>query len=246
MRSEENTTDVEQLLQETCVIVPALNEEQSISLVVESVLGGMPGSHVVVVNDGSTDFTAERAREAGAAVINLPVNLGIGGAVQTGYRYALAHGYHFAMQIDGDGQHDPSEGLQILIPLVENEMDLVVGSRWLGRGDYVAPKSRRIGMRVLASLVDWRTKETFTDTTSGFRVAGVRAMRLFANNYPTDFPEVESLVLASRHGLKIQEAPVKMTEREFGRSSIAGITSAYYMLRVGMALVVGSLSKEDS
>jgi glycosyltransferase involved in cell wall biosynthesis len=246
MRSEDDPTDSTHLFEQTCVIIPALNEEQTIASVIDSVRKGMPESHVVVINDGSTDSTERKAREHGATVISLPINIGIGGAVQTGYRYALTHGYRFAMQIDGDGQHDPSEGRQILFPLVENDMDLVVGSRWLGRGDYVAPKGRRFGMRILASLVDWRTGGSFTDTTSGFRVVNLRAMSFFASNYPTDFPEVESLVLASRHGLKIQEVPVKMAEREFGRSSIAGIRSAYYMIRVGMALIVGSLSKEDS
>ena len=234
------------VLLRTCIIIPAFNEGGSVADVVRSVHAAMPGAAVVVVNDGSTDDTALQAKQAGAVVITLPVNLGIGGAVQTGYRFALHNGFDVAMQIDGDGQHDPSEAVRLFGPLVAGRADMVIGSRWLGRGDYVAPPSRRFGMRILASLVCWRAGGVFTDTTSGFRAVGQQGIQLFADDYPTDFPEVETLVMASRDGLRIEEAPVRMTHRQHGRSSIAGLNSAYYMLRVILALLVGSPGRRSS
>ncbi len=227
-----------------CVVVPAFNESRSIARVVERLHLALPDAHVVVVNDGSEDDTARRALRAGATVISLPVNLGIGGAVQVGYRYALRHGFDIAIQVDGDDQHDPSEIERLLAPIREGRAEMVVGSRWLGRGDYAATKGRRFAMRFLAKLVGWRTGATFTDTTSGFRAVGVEGIELFARTYPTDFPEVESLVLASRNGLRLEEVPVRMSPRGHGQSSITGFRSAYYMARVTVALVVGTLNEE--
>jgi glycosyltransferase involved in cell wall biosynthesis len=227
-----------------CVVVPAFNEARSIARVVERLRRSLPDALVVVVNDGSEDDTARRALRAGATVISLPVNLGIGGAVQVGYRYALRHGFDVAIQVDGDDQHDPSEIERLLAPIREGRAEMTVGSRWLGRGDYVATTGRRFAMRFLARLVSWRTGATFTDTTSGFRAVGVEGIALFARTYPTDFPEVESLVLASRNGLRLVEVPVRMSPRGHGQSSIAGFRSAYYMARVTVALLVGSLNEE--
>jgi hypothetical protein len=229
-----------------CVVIPAFNEANSVVRVIERAHQAIPEAHVVVVNDGSKDDTAVRALRAGATVIPLPVNLGIGGAVQAGYLYALRHGFDIAIQVDGDDQHDPAEIDRLLDPIRNRRADMTVGSRWLGRGDYVAPAGRRIAMRLLATLVRWRTGVTFTDTTSGFRAVGVEGIALFARSYPTDFPEVESLVLASRHGLRLEEVPVRMVPRTHGQSSIAGMRSAYYMARVTVALVVGSLSNRDT
>jgi len=227
-----------------CVVVPAFNEARSIARVVERLRLALPDAHVAVVNDGSADDTAARALRAGATVITLPVNLGIGGAVQVGYRYALRNGFDIAIQVDGDDQHDPSEIERLLAPIREGRAEMTVGSRWLGRGDYVATTGRRFGMRFLARLVSWRTGATFTDTTSGFRAVGVQGIALFARSYPTDFPEVESLVLASRNGLRLEEVPVRMSPRGHGQSSITGFRSAYYMARVTVALVVGSLNEQ--
>jgi uncharacterized protein YjbI with pentapeptide repeats len=224
-----------------CVVVPAFNEAPAVGEVVAGIRRYLPSARVVVVDDGSVDDTAGVARRAGAAVIRLPVNLGIGGAVQAGYRYALRHGFTMAMQVDGDGQHEPAEALR-LVDAVLAGADLAVGSRWLGRGDYVAPRSRRTGMHVLSAMVRLRTGQVFTDTTSGFRALGPMALRLFAETYPTDFPEVESIVLAARHGLEVVEVPVRMSEREHGSSSIAGgLRSSYYMARVSLALLAGGL-----
>jgi glycosyltransferase involved in cell wall biosynthesis len=228
------------------VIIPAFNEEGAVGNVVRAVRSAMPAAHVVVVNDGSSDGTAARAREAGATVISLPVNLGIGGAVQAGYRYALKYDFDLALQVDGDGQHDPSEADRVLEPIRRVESDMVVGSRWLGRGDYVAPKARRFGMRVLAALVSRGTGLVLTDSTSGFRAVGRKGIELFAREYPTDFPEVETLILAARNGLRLKEVAVHMEQRSTGRSSIAGIKSLYYMIRVITVLLVDSIGTKEA
>ncbi len=228
-----------------CVIVPALNEGASVAAVVAAVNKALPGAQVVVIDDGSTDDTGLRALEAGAVVVPLPVNVGIGGAVQTGYRFAERNGFDVAIQIDGDGQHDPAETRLLLEPLVSGEADMAIGSRWLGRGDYLAPRGRRFGMRILSRLVTWRSGATFTDTTSGFRAVGTTGIALFAEHYPVDYPEVETIVLGSQHGLRIVEVPVRMAQREHGLSSISGLGSAYYMARVILVLVVGNTEWRD-
>jgi len=222
-----------------CVVVPAFNENQTVGHVVNQLHAELPLATLVVVDDGSTDSTADIALQAGAVVLSLPVNLGIGGAVQTGYRYALSHHFEYAMQVDGDGQHRAEEVMRLLDPVFAGAADLTVGSRWLGRGEYNAPRGRRLGMRILSALVRWRTHKRFTDTTSGFRALGPKALKLFAVTYPTDFPEVESLVLACKANLVVAEVPVTMSERAHGRSSITGLRSAYYMARVGAALLLG-------
>jgi hypothetical protein len=230
----------------TCVVIPAFNEGKSIENVIRAVREHMPGAAVVVVNDGSADDTEERARDAGAVVLSLSLNLGIGGAVQTGYKYALAQGYSYAIQIDGDGQHDPSETYHLIERLLEGDSDLVIGSRWLGRGNYVASRNRRFGMKFLEALVSWRAKSRFTDTTSGFRALNRRAIELFAVHYPTDYPEVESIVLARHFGLRVNEVPVMMKAREHGTSSIKGLKTMYFMLRITMSVVIGVMGGEDS
>jgi len=226
------------------VVIPAFNESGSVARVIRRAHHAVPNAQIVVVNDGSRDDTALRAYRAGATVITLPVNLGIGGAVQAGYLYALRHGFEIAIQVDGDDQHDPAEIDRLLDPIRMGRAEMTVGSRWLGRGDYAAPVSRRAAMRLLATLVRWRTGVTFTDTTSGFRAVGAQGIALFARTYPTDFPEVESLVLASRNGLRLVEVPVRMTPRSQGQSSISGVRSAYYMARVTAALIVGGLNRD--
>lgn len=228
-----------------CVVVPAFNEGRSVFDVVRRINASLPDAHVVVVNDGSTDDTASQAYLAGAAVVSLPINLGIGGAVQTGYQYALRHGFEFAMQIDGDGQHDPAEAPRVLAPLFDGTADVTIGSRWLGRGAFESPSGRRLGMRVLAVLVRWKTGGSFTDTTSGFRAVGRRGIELFASSYPTDFPEVGTIVLACHSGLTVAEVPVQMEPRRHGRSSIAGLGSAYYMMRVVVDLLVDGAQRRS-
>jgi glycosyltransferase involved in cell wall biosynthesis len=231
-----------QLNRATCVIIPAFNEAHSIAAVVEAVQEALPSACVLVVNDGSTDATAVNATRAGAIVMNLAVNLGIGGAVQAGYRYAKRYGFRLAIQVDGDGQHDPAELSRLLAPILAGRADMTVGSRWLGRGDYTTSFVRRVAMRLLAWLVRRRVPGSFSDTTSGFRAVGPRGIALFADRYPTDFPEVESLVLAGRHSLAIEDVPVQMEPRRHGRSSIAGLRTGYYMLRVGINLLIGGFA----
>jgi glycosyltransferase involved in cell wall biosynthesis len=222
-------------------IVPAYNEAACIASVIEEIRAADPDVEIVVVDDGSTDATAPIAVRKGAEVVRLPYNLGIGGAVQTGYQYARAHGFDIAIQIDGDGQHDPAELPKLLEPILRDQADLVVGSRFAGAtlGGYRGPILRRIGMQIFARMVSLIARQRVTDTTSGFRAANRRAIRLFAADYPHDYPEVEATVLVHHHKLTMVEVPVAMRTRTSGRSSINAFRSAYYMIKVSLALFVG-------
>ena len=222
-------------------IVPAFNERESIAAVIRD-LRAQTNVAVVVIDDGSGDGTAARAVEAGARVITLPFNLGIGSAVQTGYMAAQDGGYDVAVQVDGDGQHPASE-IGRLIEAVQAGADLVIGSRFLGSGDYRAPVGRRFGIRVFARVVSLLTREPMTDTTSGFRAAGPRAIALFAAAYPHDYPEVEAVLIAHQAGLRIVEVGVAMRDRQGGRSSITSVRSGYYMLKVMLALAMQALRR---
>ena len=195
---------------------------------------------IVVIDDGSSDSTADRAAAAGAAVVRLPFNLGIGGAVQTGFKYALEHGYDTVIRLDGDGQHDPTQIPFLLAPLDRDEADVIVGSRFAnGDGEYRPPFARRAGIRWFARLVSALTGQKLTDTTSGFQAVNARAIRLFAADYPHDYPEVEAAVMVVRHRLRILEVPARMRGRETGRSSITALRSLYYAIKVTLALLVG-------
>jgi glycosyltransferase involved in cell wall biosynthesis len=220
-------------------IVPAYNEEASVARVIEDIGAADPSFDIVVVDDGSTDRTGAVAEAAGANVVHLPYNLGIGGAVQTGIQYARDHDFDVAVQVDGDAQHDPAEIPKILAPIIEGNADLVVGSRFLGEGEYEPPATRLLGIRLLARLVSVLVRQRVTDTTSGFRASNRRAISLFAADYPHDYPEVEAMVLVFRHRLKLVEVPVHMRLRGAGESSITFWRSAYYMLKVLLALFVG-------
>ncbi len=219
-------------------IVPAYNEEASIARVVGELLAYDPGLRVVVVDDGSTDRTAEAARASGAKVISLPFNLGIGGAVQTGFRYAWEQGFDVAVRADGDGQHDPAELDAILRPVLADEADVAVGSRFIGDDGYRSSRSRRAGIRLLAWIVSALTRQRITDPTSGFQAANRLGIRLFAADYPHDYPEAEATVMVFKHRLRLREVPVTMRARESGRSSITTIRSVYYMVKVVLAIFV--------
>ena len=219
-------------------IVPAFNEEASIARVVGELLAYDSGLRVVVVDDGSTDGTAEIARSAGAKVLSLPFNLGIGGAVQTGFRYAWEQGFDIAVRADGDGQHDPAELDAILRPVLADEADVAVGSRFIGGDGYQSSLSRRAGIRLLAWIVSALTRQRITDPTSGFQAANRLGIRLFAADYPHDYPEAEATVMVFKHRLRLQEVPVKMRARESGRSSITTVRSVYYMIKVVLAIFV--------
>lgn len=221
-------------------IVPARNEEEAVGRVVAELKAFDPGLDVVVIDDGSEDLTATVAREAGAAVVSLPFNLGIGGAVQTGFKYALARGYETVIRLDGDGQHDPQQIPNLLAPLERGEADVVVGSRFAaGAGEYRAPFARRAGIRWFAHIVSLLTRQKLTDTTSGFQAVNAQAIRLFAADYPHDYPEVEAAVMVVRHRLRIMEVPATMRGRETGRSSITLLRSVYYAIKVTLALLIG-------
>ena len=220
-------------------IVPALNEEGNVGRVIAEIRAFDPGLDVVVIDDGSFDGTAAVAHEAGAHVLRLPFNLGIGGAVQTGFRYAFEHGYDVAVRVDGDGQHDPSQLGLILEPVLAGAADIVVGSRFAGSGGYRSSRSRRAGIRLLAWVVSALVRQRVTDTTSGFQALNRDGIRLFAADYPHDYPEVEAAVMVVRHRLRLAEVPVSMRERVAGRSSITALHSGYYMVKVLLAIFVG-------
>jgi hypothetical protein len=220
-------------------IVPALNEQPSVGRVIDELRAFDPGMEIVVVDDGSVDGTAGVAADRGAHVIRLPFNLGIGGAVQTGFRYAFERGFDVAMQVDGDGQHDPAQLPLILEPLLDGKADMVVGSRFAGGGAYRSTATRRIGISLLARVVSAIVRQRVTDTTSGFRAVNRTGIALFAADYPHDYPEVEATVMAVKHKLRLQEVPVEMRERGGGRSSITAFRSIYYMAKVLLAIFVG-------
>jgi glycosyltransferase involved in cell wall biosynthesis len=222
-------------------IVPAYNEAGSVGAVVSEIREADPELAVVVVDDGSTDATAELAAAAGATVLSLPYNLGIGAAVQTGLQYACEHDFDVAVQIDGDGQHDATELEQLLAPIVAGTADIAVGTRFAGQRLYRPSMARRIGIALFARLVSLIVRQRVTDTTSGFRALNRRGIDLFASDYPHDYPEVEATVLVFRHRLRMVEVPVAMRQRETGRSSITVFRSLYYMGKVSLALFVGLL-----
>ena len=224
--------------QKIAIIIPAFNEEASVGEVIERVRCRFPRGDVVVINDGSTDLTSEKARANQAIVLDLPFNLGIGGAMQTGYRYAYEKGYDIAIQVDADGQHDPAEIPKLLEVLEAGRADMVVGSRFVGESRYKASVMRRLGISLLSGVISIINRQIITDPTSGFRAANRRAMELFVADYPQDYPEPEVLVLLGRCGLKIEEVGVEINPRFYGESSITRIRSAYYMIKVLLAIFV--------
>ena len=219
-------------------IVPAFNEERNVGRVLDELRRLDPGLDVVVVSDGSTDHTAEVASARGAHVIRLPFNLGIGGAVQTGFRYAWEEGYELAVRLDGDGQHDPAELPSLVAPVVAGEADLAVGSRFASGGGYRSSAARRVGIRILARIVSLIARQRLTDTTSGFQACNRRAIAVYAADLPHDYPEVEGMVMAIKHRIRLVEVPVTMREREHGHSSIGALASIYYMIKILLALFV--------
>jgi len=227
----------------TLVIVPAYNEEASLPGVIRDLRKHVPSDDVLVVNDGSRDGTARIARELGVPVLDLPFNLGIGGAVQAGYLHALQNGYDVAVQFDGDGQHLASEIRNLLEPLEAGRADLAIGSRFLSRGEYKSPLFRKLGIGIFSVVLSRILGMEVTDSTSGFRAANRRVIEFFARNYPDDYPEVESLVLLHKMNMRMEEVSVAMRDRTAGKSSITPMRSVYYMTKVLMAIFIDLLKK---
>lgn len=223
------------------VIIPAYNESEAILDTVNDVIA--TGFDYVVVNDGSTDATLDICRSNHVNALNLPQNLGIGGAVQAGHKYAKKFGYEIDIQVDGDGQHDPSY-IVALVEQVDAGSDLVVGSRFLEKTEgFQSTAMRRLGIAWLSGVIRALTHRTVTDPTSGFRACGPRAINLFCEDYPTDYPEPDSIVTALSRGLVVSEVPVCMRERQGGMSSISGFSSIYYMIKVTLAILISAFSK---
>ena len=221
-------------------IVPAYNEEGMVAKVVRDIKRADPSFDVVVIDDGSTDGTVREAETTEATVIRLPFNVGIGGAMQTGFKYALNNDYDLAVQVDGDGQHK-TEYLDELIAALQTEgqADMVCGSRFLEDPGYKVPIGRRIGNLIFSVVLTLIVRQRITDPTSGFRMTNRRGIELFARDYPHDYPEVEAILMLNAHRLRIHEVPVRMNARGFGRSSIDYPRSAYYMVKVLLAIFVG-------
>jgi glycosyltransferase involved in cell wall biosynthesis len=225
-------------------IVPAWNESGAIGKVVDEIRDYDPTIDVVVIDDASTDDTAGVAEQHGATVLRLPFNVGIGGAVQTGFRFALDEAYDAAVRLDGDGQHAASEISKLLGPLEAGEADLVIGSRFVGPGGtYRPPLARRIGIGVFARLVSLLGGQRVTDTTSGFVALDRAGIELFAAEFPHDYPEVEATLVALRSGLRVTQVQVEMRERTTGSSSITFVRSLYYIVKVMLSLLVASLRR---
>ncbi len=221
----------------TLVIVPAYNEEASIAGVIKDVQSLGLGYDVVVMNDGSGDRTREEAMGGGAVVLSHPINLGIGAAMQTGFRYAVSHGYECAVQVDGDGQHPAAEIPKLVEALETMNADVVIGSRFLERKGFQSTFSRRIGIRYFEFLHRLLTRVRITDCTSGFRALNQKALAIADHYYPDEYPEAESIVLFAKNDLEIREVPVSMRERQGGISSIGRFLGLYYMFKVTLAIV---------
>jgi glycosyltransferase involved in cell wall biosynthesis len=217
------------------IIVPAFNESRSVGKLVRRLNRLLPLCHVLVIDDGSTDDTV-RQIPVGASVVSLPFNLGIGGAMQTGYRYAALHGYDVAVQVDGDGQHRPSEVRKLLEALLSQEADLVVGSRFLEAKRFKSSLTRLTGIRVLSAWIQCLCGLKITDCTSGFRAVNHKVIRAYAHWYPEDYPEPEVVLLLHRSNFKVIEVPVKMRRRMYGQSSISLAHGLFYVLKVSACL----------
>lgn len=226
------------------VIVPAYNEQDCIVETVRRIKE--TGYDYVVVNDGSKDNTLKLCRENGINVLDLPQNLGIGGAVQAGHKYAQHYGYDIDVQVDGDGQHDPSFIPQ-LVKMIEDGADLAIGSRFVEETDgFQSTWLRRVGITWLSGLLKLLTGKIVTDPTSGFRASGRRAIELFCDSYPMDYPEPESIASALKRGLQVRECSVNMLERQGGKSSIGGFSSIYYMIKVSLAILITCCSSSNN
>lgn len=222
-------------------IVPALNEADNIGPVVRNLRAASPWLDVLVIDDGSTDQTADVARAHGAKVISLPVNLGIGGAVQTGFLYAVKNHYDVALQVDGDGQHRAEEIKKLVDPVLLGEADVTIGSRFLEKTSYKSAWPRRLGIYLLSKTIKSVVRKNFTDPTSGFRAYNQKALRIVSVQYSTDYPEPDAIVTLLKNRLRVIEISVEMDARLSGNSSITPFKSGYYMFKVSLAIILNSM-----
>lgn len=225
------------------VMIPAYNEQGSIEKTVRDILNYAPDFDYVVINDCSTDKTLEVCRENGFHVVSLPVNLGIGGGVQTGYLYAFQNDYDIAVQFDGDGQHNARYLNEMADRLVRDNLDMVIGSRYIRKEGFQSSGLRRVGIRYFTALIRLVTGKKITDPTSGMRMAGRDVIEMYARNYPKDYPEPESVVAILKAGKKVDEIPVQMNAREEGVSSISPKKSVYYMIKVSLAILIAAIRR---
>lgn len=223
------------------IIIPAYNEEACIENTIRAIQQEVSGFDYIIINDCSTDRTREICEKNNFNHINLPVNLGIGGAVQTGYLYGIYNGYDEAVQVDGDGQHDPVFLMKMAETMEENNLDMVIGSRFLEKKGFQSSALRRVGIKYFSFLIRCITGIQITDPTSGLRLVNRETMELFARDYPKDYPEPESIVSILRKGKMVEEIPVLMKERMGGISSISTYKSIYYMIKVTLAILVESI-----
>jgi len=224
------------------VLLPAYNEAGAIDHVIKGVQQVLPHADIVVFDDCSTDNTVQVARDAGATVVCIPCNLGIGGAVQTGFKFALEHNYNVVIRLDGDGQHDPNEVPALFAALSSGQADAVFGSRFIGKNSGMKiPFGRRLGIKTFAFLVTILTRQRATDTTSGFMCLNRYAVGMLADYLPQDYPEVEGRIILHKAGLKTMELPVLMHSRIAGMSSINSWRSIYYAFKVSVAALIGAM-----
>ena len=225
------------------IIIPAFNEKKKKKKTVTSIQKDAKEFDYVIINDCSTDRTGKICEQKGYNVVNLPINLGIGGAVQTGYKYAYENGYDVAVQVDGDGQHDPEFLNKMAEYIEENKVDMVIGSRFIEKKGFQSSVTRRMGIKFFSVLIKLLTGSVITDPTSGLRMVGRNVMEIFAKDYPRDYPEPESVVAVLRKKLVVKEIPVIMHEREGGVSSISPKKSIYYMIKVTLAILIERIRK---
>ncbi len=225
------------------VIIPAYNEKDTIGRVIEKTQRKLPFADVLVVNDGSSDFTSDVSIQKGAFVLDFPYNLGIGAAMQAGYKFAYKMGYDIAVQCDADGQHHPAEIKKLVATLINDEVDMVLGSRYLRKKRYRSFVLRRVGILIFSRVLSLIVGQKLTDTTSGFRAVNREVIKSFSAFYPCDYPEPEALVLLHREGFTIKEIPVNMSSRKAGASSINGFRPIYYMVKVLLAIFIDLCKK---
>ncbi len=229
-------------MEKRCIaIIPAYNEAGNIVKTVNDIIEHAPSFDYVVINDHSKDDTAQICRDHGFHVVDLPVNLGIGGGVQTGYMYARDNGYDYAVQFDGDGQHNASYLEAMAHQMEEEGLDMLIGSRYIAKEGFQSSGMRRLGIRYFTGLIKLCTKAKITDPTSGMRMTNRKIIEQFAEQYPKDYPEPESVVTLLKQGAKVKELPVVMNEREEGVSSISPTKAIYYMIKVSIAVIIAAL-----